>query len=141
METDRQTHTHTHTHNDYRNPRCACALRVNQTIHTLCVPQAITLCGIMFWDFHNISLYILYQQPDGSHVTLIITSSNSPINFCSSLLFSSPSHSSNCCWNLFFVFYIMNGQQKECESKSLCHIEIWLEQSNRFPVLLNALFF
>ena len=26
---DTQTHTHTHTQDDYRNPRCACAPRVN----------------------------------------------------------------------------------------------------------------
>ena len=29
---DTQTHTHTHTQNDYRNPRCACAPRVNDTL-------------------------------------------------------------------------------------------------------------
>ena len=29
METDTHTHTHTDTQNDYRNPRCACAPRVN----------------------------------------------------------------------------------------------------------------
>ena len=28
-QTDRQTDTHTHTHGNYRNPRCACASRVN----------------------------------------------------------------------------------------------------------------
>ena len=34
---DRQTHTHTHTHtqNDYCNPCCACALRVNHVFSTL----------------------------------------------------------------------------------------------------------
>ena len=30
METDRHTHTQTDTQNDYRNPRCACAPRVNK---------------------------------------------------------------------------------------------------------------
>ena len=28
-QTNTHTHTHTHTQNDYRNPRCACAPRVN----------------------------------------------------------------------------------------------------------------
>ena len=31
-QTHKHTHTHTHTQSDYRNPRCACAPRVNEDI-------------------------------------------------------------------------------------------------------------
>ena len=32
LDTLTHTHTHTHTQDDYRNPRCACAPRVNNNI-------------------------------------------------------------------------------------------------------------
>ena len=35
METDTHTDTHADTQNDYRNPRCACAPRVNECIKVL----------------------------------------------------------------------------------------------------------
>ena len=31
---DRHTHTHTHTRDNYRNPRCTCAPRVNKVVNT-----------------------------------------------------------------------------------------------------------
>ena len=56
---DTQTHKHTHTQSDYRNPRCACAPRVNN-------------CQCSSDNEHN----SYYSSNDGCSVVTLTTTSN-----------------------------------------------------------------
>ena len=66
-QTDRHTHTHTHTdrHGNYRNPRCACALRVNKikgkTVATNVIPWANNEC-LCLWVLNLVRISYHYSH-------------------------------------------------------------------------------
>ena len=58
---DTLTHTHTHTQDDYRNPRCACAPRVNEdTSLTMTLSSAPLVSRLE--RFHCIGNYVMEQS-------------------------------------------------------------------------------